>query len=158
MFVQCWFWVCVFALLTYPFASSLCSNIIETQDIQFFGFVSTSAGWRFIFFAPLYIFTLAQTWGYMHRDWLLDNVDVRNSVTFLIETPRSEWGVDLCGFNNGYQEDVFKRDWTVCSEFNFLVSKVFFLMKPSNFKLFFLTRECGLPLIRVLHFFLGEAC
>lgn len=57
----------------------------------------------------------------MHRDLLLYNVDVRNSITFLIETPRSQWGVDLCGSNNGYQEDVSKRDWTLCSEYNFFV-------------------------------------
>ena len=38
------------------------------------------------------------------------------SVTYLNWIPIFKWYEVMCGFKNGYQKDLFKRDWTTCLE------------------------------------------
>ena len=45
-------------------------------------------------------------------------VDEPNLVTYLNWTPIFEWCVVRCGSMNGYQKDVFERDWTTCSKYD----------------------------------------
>ena len=44
-------------------------------------------------------------------------VDVPNSVTSLYWTPIFEWYVVRCASKNGYQKNMFRRDWTMCSKY-----------------------------------------
>jgi hypothetical protein len=48
---------------------------------------------------------------------LATKVDVLDLVTYMNMTPMIEWCVFRSGFKNGYKKmNVFKRDWTTCSE------------------------------------------
>ena len=47
---------------------------------------------------------------------LVNKVDVPNWVTYLNQKPMLEWHVVWCGFKNGYQRLVVKKDWIFCSK------------------------------------------
>ena len=49
----------------------------------------------------------------------LNMVDVSISVIDPNQTPTFEWYVIYrCGSKDGYQKDMFKRDWTTCSKYD----------------------------------------
>ena len=53
-----------------------------------------------------------------HCKVAINMVDVSISVIDPNQTPTFEWYVIRCGSKDGYQKDMFKRDWTTCSKYD----------------------------------------
>ena len=90
---------------------SLCHNKLSKHQVvevhKLYDFVDT--------YGTVDVF-LSMSSFYTYCENLHSIVDMPNSVIDLSQTPIFEWYVVRCDSKNGYQKNIFKRKWTLCSK------------------------------------------